>query len=119
LAEEARPWATHQEITGYCYPVREDGKPIKDEPIKMNDHGVDAMRFMAVYVRDYIGYEATSTLDRPPAPHWGPKSYGVQLRHNEVLGNGGKRIYRGKVWRQGRLVDAPKRTQPDHFWRSR
>lgn len=116
LVEESRPWATHQEIPGYCYPVREDGKAIKEEPIKINDHGADALRMMAVYVRDHVGYEATAALERPPKPIWGLKSYGARLRHEEVLGKSARRIYRGKVWRNGRLVDAPPKPG-DSQWR--
>jgi hypothetical protein len=116
LVEESRPWCTHQEFAGYCYPVREDGKPIKDEPIKLNDHGCDATRMMAVYWRDHVGYEQSASLERRPDPTWGPRSYGVRLRHAEVLGNTAKRIYRGKTWRNGRLVDAPPKPG-DSMWR--
>jgi hypothetical protein len=24
----------------------QDGKPVKDEPLKLNDHGMDAMRYL-------------------------------------------------------------------------
>lgn len=104
LIEEARPTCAHMEIPGYVYPVREDGKAIRDEPLKVNDHACDAMRMMAVYIRDHVGYEATAALERPPGPNWGPKSYGERLKHNEVLGKGAGRIYRGMVWKNGRLV---------------
>ncbi len=117
LIDESRPWATHQEFSGYCYPVREDGKPIKDEPIKVNDHGCDAMRMMGVYWRDHVGFEQSAELERRPDPSWGPRSYGVRLRHAEVLGNTARRIYRGKAWRNGRLVDAPP-TPGQSMWRN-
>ena len=76
----------------------------------------DATRMMGVWWRDHVGYEQSSSLERRPDPTWGPKSYGVRLKHAEVLGNTAKRIYRGKTWRNGKLVDAPPRPG-DSSWR--
>lgn len=45
LREAGRPTCTADEITGYVWD-RRDGKPPKEEPVKENDHGVDAMRYL-------------------------------------------------------------------------
>jgi PBSX family phage terminase large subunit len=39
LVEAHKPCCTIQEFEGYCYPQGHDGKPIKEEPVKVNDHG--------------------------------------------------------------------------------
>jgi phage terminase large subunit len=52
LAEAKRPLSTEQEIESYAYPKGVDGKPIKEEPLKIDDHGMDAMRYAVAYVDD-------------------------------------------------------------------
>lgn len=48
LAQLAKPTSTQQEILGYIWD-RRDGRPPKEEPVKANDHGMDAMRYMVAY----------------------------------------------------------------------
>lgn len=58
LVDEERPWCTEMEIPSWVYPVREDGKPIKDEPDPgCADHGCDATRGAATFafMRDLSG----------------------------------------------------------------
>lgn len=50
LASSKRPVCTADEIDGYAYPKGQDGKPIKEEPAKVDDHGCDAMRYAVAYV---------------------------------------------------------------------
>ena len=52
LIEKHRPWSTSQEFGGYVFHKGQDGKPIKEEPLKVNDHGMDAMRYAVAYVDD-------------------------------------------------------------------
>lgn len=54
LAEDHKPVCTEQEFPGYVWQTAPDGKPNKEEPTKMNDHGMDATRYAVMY------------LDRPP-----------------------------------------------------
>lgn len=50
LVNDELPWCTEMEIPAYTYPVREDGKPIKDEPEPgCVDHGCDATRGAATF----------------------------------------------------------------------
>lgn len=51
LLEEAhRPCCTAHEFGGYIYHKGQDGKPIKEEPLKVNDHGMDTMRYAVAFV---------------------------------------------------------------------
>lgn len=51
--EAARfPICTEDEIPGYAWQKSLDGKPNKDEPVKVNDHGCDDMRYIVMHV-DY------------------------------------------------------------------
>ena len=46
LEEARKPCSTLEEIPGYVWAPSPDGKPTKDEPLKINDHGMDAMRYL-------------------------------------------------------------------------
>lgn len=50
LAEAEKPQCTEQEIDGYVWAPAQDGKAAKEEPVKLDDHGMDAMRYAAMYV---------------------------------------------------------------------
>lgn len=49
LESAKKPTNTIEEIPGYSWPKGVDGKPIKEEPLKINDHGCDAARYAAMY----------------------------------------------------------------------
>jgi len=48
LADKNLPYCTDQEFESYVWDV-ENGKKIKEEPVKQFDHGMDAMRYLCVY----------------------------------------------------------------------
>lgn len=50
LVEERKPVCTEQEIPGYVWQTTPEGKPDKEEPLKVNDHGCDAMRYGVMYL---------------------------------------------------------------------
>jgi PBSX family phage terminase large subunit len=50
LVEERKPVCTEQELPGYIWQVTTDGKPNKEEPMKLNDHGADALRYAVMYL---------------------------------------------------------------------
>jgi PBSX family phage terminase large subunit len=56
LAEAHKPTCTLDEIDGYVWELAKDGKPIKEAPVKLNDHGMDAMRYIVAFV-DGVGSE--------------------------------------------------------------
>jgi len=48
LVQRGLPSSTLDEIPGYVWAPAPDGKPVKDHPLKINDHGCDALRYMCV-----------------------------------------------------------------------
>jgi phage terminase large subunit len=51
LLDEAKlPCSTVEELPGYVWAPSPDGKPNKEEPLKLNDHGCDAMRYGVAHV---------------------------------------------------------------------
>ena len=54
LSEARRPLCTSEEITSYVWQHNSDGRPVKEQPVKIDDHGMDAMRYAVAYV-DGIG----------------------------------------------------------------
>ncbi len=59
LVEARRPWCTEQEIEAYVHAKTVDGRPIKEEPVKKDDHGMDAMRYFAMYINPVIASTLT------------------------------------------------------------
>jgi hypothetical protein len=53
LEAAKKPTCTEEEITGYVWGVKPGGA-LKEEPLKENDHGMDALRYM-VAQRDLVG----------------------------------------------------------------
>ena len=56
LAEARRPVGTEQEEEAYTYPKAQDGKVIKETPVKLNDHGMDAKRYAVRYFETSGGW---------------------------------------------------------------
>jgi phage terminase large subunit len=55
LEEAKKPMSTVDEITGYVWAVKPGAAGgLKEQPVKENDHGCDAMRYM-VAQRDLVG----------------------------------------------------------------
>jgi len=50
LSEAHKPASTEQELPGYVWQTTTDGRPDKEEPLKLNDHGVDALRYAVMYL---------------------------------------------------------------------
>ena len=51
LSEVFKPTCTSDEFGGYVWMPTKDGRPNKDEPLKLNDHGMDALRYGAMYLK--------------------------------------------------------------------
>jgi len=51
LKAAGKPTCTVDEITAYVWPKTKDGRIIKEQPVKDNDHAMDAMRYL-VFMRD-------------------------------------------------------------------
>lgn len=50
LSAAHKPTCTLEEFGDYHWRIAEDGKPLKEEPVKENDHGMDTMRMVAAYL---------------------------------------------------------------------
>lgn len=50
LIADNKPTCTEDEIPGYSWKKYDDGKPNKEEPIKLNDHGCDTQRYIVAHV---------------------------------------------------------------------
>lgn len=46
LAAAGKPISTQQEIPGYVWTPGLDGRPVKEDPLKLDDHGADALRYL-------------------------------------------------------------------------
>lgn len=57
LSEAHKPTSTEQEMPGYVWQTTPDGRPDKEEPLKINDHGCDAMRYAVMYVDNPLRLE--------------------------------------------------------------
>lgn len=49
LREAGKPLGLAQEIEGYVWQPEADGRPSKDQPLKLNDHSCDAARYVVAY----------------------------------------------------------------------
>ncbi len=50
LAFAHKPTSTVEEFENYLYPKSDDGRPIKEIPLKKDDHGMDALRYLVAYL---------------------------------------------------------------------
>jgi phage terminase large subunit len=50
LEADKKPLCTEDEIPGYAWKKYPDGKPNKEEPVKLNDHGCDTTRYIVMEV---------------------------------------------------------------------
>lgn len=46
----SKPTFTWSEIAGYSWPIGADSKPLKETPVDLDNHGMDAMRYMVMYL---------------------------------------------------------------------
>lgn len=67
LEETKLPRATQQEFDSYVWPKGKDGKPRKETPLDMNNHGMDAMRYAVAYVDLQGPFEMISEMPRAVA----------------------------------------------------
>lgn len=50
IAEAKKPTCTPEEFDGYVWAKSPDGKPVKEEPVKVDDHGCDTTRYLCMYL---------------------------------------------------------------------
>lgn len=64
LREAKKPTSTLEEMTGYVWQKSADGRPVKEQPVKLDDHGMDAMRY-AVMGLERSAYNVVTVSDNP------------------------------------------------------
>jgi PBSX family phage terminase large subunit len=50
LEADKKPTCTEDELPGYSWKKYDDGKPNKEEPVKLNDHGCDTTRYIVAKI---------------------------------------------------------------------
>lgn len=50
LTDAHKPTCTEQELPGYVWQTTVEGRPNREEPVKLDDHGCDALRYAVMYV---------------------------------------------------------------------
>jgi hypothetical protein len=45
LADAKKPTCTAEEFGGYVWEPAKEGRAAKEEPVKLDDHGLDALRY--------------------------------------------------------------------------
>jgi phage terminase large subunit len=50
LVSAYKPSSTEQEFGSYVWPQGVDGKPVKENPVDEHNHGLDALRYMVMYL---------------------------------------------------------------------
>lgn len=50
MDEQKKPASTEEEFDDYIWPKGSDGKSNKEAPVKMNDHGMDCLKYTAMYL---------------------------------------------------------------------
>lgn len=63
-----KPLCTEDEFPAYIYPEGKDGRPVKEMPVDLNNHGMDAARYLVMYL-DGSGPPAGETVDIEPSDY--------------------------------------------------
>lgn len=63
-----KPLCTVDEFPAYVWPKGKDGRPVKEAPIDLDNHGMDATRYGAMYL-DGSGPSAGETVEVPTADY--------------------------------------------------
>ena len=50
LVEAGKPYSTEQEFDSYVWPKGVDGKPLKEIPVDVDNHGMDGSRYMVMHI---------------------------------------------------------------------
>lgn len=64
LEAAKRPVCTEQEFDAYVWPKGQDGKTNKEAPVKVDDHGMDTMRYV-IAEADGLSYEQSGPVTLP------------------------------------------------------
>lgn len=79
LADAKKPCSTAEEFDGYVWKQSADGKPVKEEPVKVDDHGMDTMRYMTMHLDGGVTVAAGIVNHARPAPTIDPRPVEVVM----------------------------------------
>lgn len=65
LTDAKKPACTDEEFDSYHWPKGQNGKTLKEAPVKLDDHGMDTTRYAAAYVDELGGGQQTEDGDDP------------------------------------------------------
>jgi phage terminase large subunit len=63
LFEAHKPTCTEHEFDSYIYPPQKEGREVKEQPIKVDDHGMDCVRYGMRWLDKYYGITPVSYVD--------------------------------------------------------
>lgn len=69
LAEQRLPVSTVQEFDAYVWPKAADGRPLKEVPVDMFNHGMDALGYMVAEI-DQLRTTVATPRPRPQSAGW-------------------------------------------------
>jgi PBSX family phage terminase large subunit len=70
LVEAKKPTGVVEEFDSYVWQTAANGKPLKEVPVDMNNHGMDALRYVALHLgRPAVGSPAVAGHRSPIAAH--------------------------------------------------
>lgn len=84
LAAVKKPCSTAQEFEMYSWAKSADGRPVKEEPVKLFDHGMDAMRYLVAYLDLAPDGDVAASIAGTPAVFangWGDGAAGLGPGH--------------------------------------
>ena len=71
LKESHRPTCTRDEFPSYVWMQPGDGRAAKEEPVKVNDHGMDALRYATTYLDGGTNTHGVTFGSMKKASKWG------------------------------------------------
>ena len=103
LADAGKPWCTEQEFDGYVYPKSQDGKPVKEKPVQVDDHGLDCVRYGMMWLDRYLYGGPPVYVDIQSPRKYEPTEESLKLddmltRRDEDIGEVKEELERAGLW---------------------
>lgn len=64
LVDKKKPCCTEEEFDGYVWPKGQDGKEFKEAPVKVDDHGMDCLKYLCAEVDNPSSFKAAKATRR-------------------------------------------------------
>lgn len=73
LREAKKPTCTAEEWDGYVWNKTKEGKPTKEDPLKVDDHGLDTLRYAVQHLDRGVGIGGIVVVPGAAKPQMGPE----------------------------------------------